>query len=261
MLFVPLYGAILYSYRGQGYQAVGKVILWALPVFLTTLFSINISMMIVMLLSLGLTMAIAVYKRWFQVLRKLILSSLGGFAITVPVTIACAINFWGTEYQKMRVASWLHPFQVDQEHSYGRFTLDFVANNQWIGRNQLLNAEEWSSKLPEGNDYTLAYIASYYGILHHEKEGGGVPFCPHADATDGKLSICLVKGMSKWKLLLAVALVNIKKHFLFREITEHTCESMTVKTENPQWFHMDGEPPCKITEASWRCKSGLRFLM
>ena len=38
----------------------------------------------------------------------------------------------------------------------------------------------------------------------HEKEGGGVPFCPHADATDGKLSVCLVKGMSKWKLLLAV---------------------------------------------------------
>ena len=95
----------------------------------------------------------------------------------------------------------------------------------------------------------------------HEKEGGGVPFCPHADATDGKLSVCLVQGMSKWKLLLAVALVYIKKHLLFHEITEHTCESMTVKTESPQWFHMDGETPCKITEASWRCKSGLRFLM
>lgn len=165
LLFVPLYGAILHSYRGQGYQAVGKAILWASPVFLITLLSVNISMMIVMLLSLGVTLAIAVYKRWFQVSRKLILSSLGGFAIIVPVTIACAINFFGTEYQKMRVASWMHPFQVDQEHAYGRFTLDFVANNQWIGRNHLLNAEEWSSKLPGGNDYMLAYIASYYGIL------------------------------------------------------------------------------------------------
>ncbi|MGN0152970.1 MAG: diacylglycerol/lipid kinase family protein [Lachnospiraceae bacterium] len=95
----------------------------------------------------------------------------------------------------------------------------------------------------------------------HEREGGGVPFCPHADATDGKLSVCLVRGMSKWKLLLAVALVYVKKHLLFQEITEYTCERMSVKTESPQWFHMDGETPCKITEASWECKTGLRFLM
>ena len=95
----------------------------------------------------------------------------------------------------------------------------------------------------------------------HEKEGGGVPFCPHADATDGKLSVCLVKGMSIWKLLLAVALVYVNKHFLFREITEHTCKCLTIQTEKPQWFHMDGETPCKITEASWRCRNGLRFLM
>lgn len=95
----------------------------------------------------------------------------------------------------------------------------------------------------------------------HEREGGGVPFCPHADATDGKLTVCLVKGMPKWKLLLAVALVYFKKHFLFSEITEHTCERMTVKTESPQWFHMDGETSCKITEAVLECKKGLRFRM
>lgn len=95
----------------------------------------------------------------------------------------------------------------------------------------------------------------------HEREGGGVPFCPHADPVDGLLDICLVKGMPKWKLLLAVMLVYVKKHFAFRNITAYKCKQLRIKMEQPQWFHMDGETPCRITEAVWECKPGLRFRM
>lgn len=95
----------------------------------------------------------------------------------------------------------------------------------------------------------------------HEKEGGGVPFCPDADATDGQLDICLVKNMPKWKLLLAVILVYAKKHILFHDITLHRCKKVTVRTEIPQWLHMDGETPCRIKEVRMECRSGLRFLM
>ena len=49
------------------------------------------------------------------------------------------------------------------------------------------------------------------------------------------------------------------KSLLFQEITEYTCESICVKTESPQWVHMDGETPCTITEALLKCKKGLRF--
>lgn len=95
----------------------------------------------------------------------------------------------------------------------------------------------------------------------HEKEGGGVPFCPDADATDGQLDICLVKNMPKWKLLLAVILVYAKKHILFRNITLQRCKEIIIRTEVAQWFHMDGETPCQIKEARMECRSGLRFLM
>jgi YegS/Rv2252/BmrU family lipid kinase len=95
----------------------------------------------------------------------------------------------------------------------------------------------------------------------HEKEGGGVPFCPHADPTDGGFHVCLVRNMPKWKLLLAVMLVYVKKHLLFKNITEHECKKLQLKLEKPQWFHVDGETPCRVKRLSMECKQGLRFKM
>ncbi len=96
------------------------------------------------------------------------------------------------------------------------------------------------------------------GMLH-EKEGGGVPFCPKADATDGMLEVCLVRGMPKWKLLIAVAMVYLKKHHIFRSITFHRCKELSVHLEQPQWFHIDGETSQKVNALSMVCKSGFRF--
>ena len=93
----------------------------------------------------------------------------------------------------------------------------------------------------------------------HKMEGGGVPFCPQADATDGMLDICLVKQMSKLKLLLAVAMVYIKQHYRFRDITPYRCKKLCVKLKEPQWFHMDGDTSVKITELETECCSGFHF--
>ncbi len=93
----------------------------------------------------------------------------------------------------------------------------------------------------------------------HEKEGGGVPFCPSANAKDGLLDVCLVDAMPKWKLLLAVIMVYLRKHTLFQGVTIHRCKKMCVKTENKQWFHMDGETTCKIRKMELQCKNGLHF--
>ena len=58
--------------------------------------------------------------------------------------------------------------------------------------------------------------------MNHMYEGGGIPFCPNANPTDGKLDVCLVKGMSRLKLLFAVVLVYFKKHLLFKDITNRS---------------------------------------
>lgn len=114
--------------------------------------------------------------------------------------------------------------------------------------------------MDEGEKFPVPGLFFVVGMIH-EKEGGGVPFCPQADPEDGLLAVCLVKDMPKWKLLLAVMLVYVKKHFIFQSITEHMCRRISISVEQPQWFHMDGETPCRITEAVLECKSGLRFRM
>lgn len=94
----------------------------------------------------------------------------------------------------------------------------------------------------------------------HPMEGGGVPFCPKADPIDGKLDVCLVRNMAKPKLLLAVALVYIKKHLLFHNITNHRCKVLRLETDQPQWIHLDGETPCQVSRVTLKCKQGLRFV-
>lgn len=96
--------------------------------------------------------------------------------------------------------------------------------------------------------------------MNHMYEGGGIPFCPDADPTDGRLDVCLVKGMSRLKLLLAVVLVYFKKHLLFKDITNYRCKKMRLVTETPQWIHMDGETPYKVREITWESKGKLRFV-
>jgi diacylglycerol kinase family enzyme len=96
--------------------------------------------------------------------------------------------------------------------------------------------------------------------MNHMYEGGGIPFCPNADPTDGRLDVCLVKGMSRLKLLLAVVLVYFKKHLLFKDITNHRCKKMRLVTETPQWIHMDGETPYQVSEVIWESKGKLRFV-
>ncbi len=95
--------------------------------------------------------------------------------------------------------------------------------------------------------------------MQHPREGGGVPFCPEADPTDGKLDFCLVRDMPKWKLLLAVALVYGKKHLLFRNITTYRCKTMRLVATKPQWVHLDGETPYQAKEVLWVCKGRIRF--
>lgn len=95
--------------------------------------------------------------------------------------------------------------------------------------------------------------------MEHMCEGGGVPFCPDADPMDGRLDVCLVRDMPKWKLMIAVALVYMKKHLLFRNIDCYRCKTMRLVTKKPQQIHLDGETPCKAKEVLWASKGKVRF--
>ena len=96
--------------------------------------------------------------------------------------------------------------------------------------------------------------------MQHEREGGGVPFCPDADPTDGKMDVCLVYDMPKWKIFLGIALVYAKKHTIFKNVKCCCCKTMRLVAEKPQSIHLDGETPGKASEILWACKGRLRFV-
>lgn len=131
-----------------------------------------------------------------------------------------------------------------------------------IGIKQIFTRHSVEATVIMDEEQEIHVPALFFGVgMIHPMEGGGVPFCPRANPQDGMLDVCLVKAMSRLKLLTAVMLVYAKQHFVFRAITEHRCRSLTITTETPQWFHMDGETPCKVQSVKLHCESGLRFRM
>ncbi len=131
----------------------------------------------------------------------------------------------------------------------------------FIGVKQIFTRKAGSAVL-RLDDRTPVRIPGMFFLVGmiHRYEGGGVPFCPGANPSDGLLDVCLVEKMPKWKLLLAVLLVYRKKHFLFRAVSGYQCRKLTLETDQPEWFHMDGETPFRIRKITLECRPGLRLL-
>lgn len=130
-----------------------------------------------------------------------------------------------------------------------------------IGIKQVFTRENTRAKLYFDEEKAMKIQNLFFVVgMQHEFEGGGVPFCPKANPTDGFLDVCLVRDLPKWKILIAIMLVYIRKHFWFKTVTAHTCKKLRVVTEQPQWFHTDGETSFQVTEVAWESKHGLRFV-
>lgn len=167
MLLLPLYGAVIYGLKGSGWKGLIKAMLFAIPVMLNGLLSLHPSICIVTGITCVAMVILSVVKNWFKIPRKhgvTVTFILMIVLPTVAMLVLLYIVFGGRWYVQDRLNSWLHPFRYDVEHSYGRFTLDFIRHNRLFGTNPLLADSEWKEALPGGNDYGLAYLAAYFGV-------------------------------------------------------------------------------------------------
>ncbi len=111
------------------------------------------------------------------------------------------------------------------------------------------------------NDLVIKTPSLFFVVgMNHIYEGGGVPFCPDADPTDGRMDVCLVRSMSKPMLMLAVMLVYLKKHTVFPAVSLYQCKEFSVKVSEPQNYHMDGEISRQIRYTRMVSKSGLHLV-
>jgi len=85
---------------------------------------------------------------------------------------------------------------------------------------------------------TLATFANtpYYG--------GGMRIAPRAEMNDGMLDVCLIREISKLKLLTLFPTVYLGRHLDLRESEYSKAESVRLETETPCDIYADGEYVC-----------------
>lgn len=160
-LTVPLYAAILYRYRGEGWKVALKAVLWMIPGTAVAIFCNSTGMMFVLLITYLAVFGMAVYRGWYRVSRKTLLSVTVAAAVLLPVVMAVLYWFLGTDYQKERLMSFLQyePQYVSYISVYVR---ELLENSRLIG--QGAGVPDIGS-MPELSEVMLSAVAGYYGIL------------------------------------------------------------------------------------------------
>lgn len=162
MMYVPIYGAILYKYRGKGKSALIKCILWMIiPVWLT-LRTPNMKVAAIIMMCLLVQLSIAVSKGWFNLHIKRTLAVLWTAFLIAPVC-GLGIMFFGhklASYQEARIRAF---FRNDNDVNYITNTIRaFLKNSALVGSGK----ESIFGNIPDINqDYVFTYIVNSYGII------------------------------------------------------------------------------------------------
>ena len=101
----------------------------------------------------------------------------------------------------------------------------------------------------------------FLAAMNFRAEGGGVPMAPHANAQDGKLSVCAAYGIPKWRTFLYLPVLVAAKHENLRGFSVTDCRVCTLRLKEPMVLHADGEYCAEVTEVTFSCLPGrLRIL-
>lgn len=83
----------------------------------------------------------------------------------------------------------------------------------------------------------------FLAAMNQSVEGGGVPMCPEAVDTDGKLGFCLIHGRTRLSALLLIPKLQKKQHVGKRGVEIFEATELTVHSSEPKMVHYDGETP------------------
>lgn len=160
-LMIPLYAAVLYQYRGQGYGSIGRGILWTVPLVLPAIACRSFSLVLWMMLLCLLILVYAVSKGWYQVKKKRTIGGLVLIGCLLPSLSVGYLWVFGATYQKERVLAILSPFHSETNETV-RFFRTVVSDSRFVG-----GSTEAINMLASGErtEDLLTYLLSFYGIL------------------------------------------------------------------------------------------------
>ncbi len=131
-----------------------------------------------------------------------------------------------------------------------------------IALRQLLKADKIAVDIEmDGDRHIKLDHFLFVAAMQEPYEGGGFRFAPDAVENDGLLNICLIGDMSKPRMLSALPMAYIGKHYGINGVYHYTAKSMKVRTRIPMWVHTDGEVAMKSDDITIECLPGALELM
>ena len=163
LLTVPLYAGVLYAYRGQGYRAVVKGVLWMIPPVWLAFRIPRLTTAVTLALSFVFMLLIAVWRNWFRISRKKTLAGIFAGTVIAPAMAGACYWFFGAAYQQERLRMIL---TRDPNESGAGYTVGVI--RQLLGDSRIAGAGNLSleaSQVPVFQDFVLSGVIAYYGIL------------------------------------------------------------------------------------------------
>ena len=162
MFYVPLYGAILYKYKGGGVFSLLKVCIWLMVPVIITFRMPNIIVAGIIMVSMLIQLTVAIIKGWFRVPAKKAIITLWTIFMLLPIILLFAMyRFrWLANYQIERIRSFL---SASGDGFYLTSVLRALCKDlEMIGN----SGNDVVGSLPNFNsDYVFAYILNSYGLI------------------------------------------------------------------------------------------------
>jgi len=207
--YIPLYGSILYKYRGGAFGALLKALLWMIvPIFIALRWP-NLTTAIIITFTMVLQMSVAIAKGWFKVPKIPVIIMLWAAITVLPFGILAFAYTHGlmAEYQMMRIRA---IFDSGNEAAYITRSVRSLLSNVYLFSGTGKNVFE---VLPNSNsDFLFVYLVNKYGIV--------VAYLPiiaivtliitgFVASSRSKNQLGLVMGVGCMNVLLANMLLNL----------------------------------------------------
>ena len=90
--------------------------------------------------------------------------------------------------------------------------------------------------------------------------GGGMKIAPTAKMDDGLLDVCVVGGISPFKLFCMFPTVYFGRHLQIREVEYFQASRLRIETETPLDVYADGEYVCRTPAEVGVARAALRVV-
>lgn len=164
LLYVPLFGAALYAFRGDGYEILWKAGLLTLIPSYFVFQTPDLSAAAILFTSLFCLFIFAVWKDWYQISRKIVAGISGGIVLLIPVAFTGYFYFFGAPYHADRIRAFFSP---TEDGSYiVSLAKSMRESSALIGKSQ--SSVEQLVNGPATDfltDYILVSMCTLYGTL------------------------------------------------------------------------------------------------